>query len=275
MIGDVSDTAFLVAWYRALESETVDPIIRDPHARALAGDRGRLALEAFPIEDRMGWPVAVRTRIYDEMVVDAVRSGDVDAVLNLGAGLDARPYRLDLPGTLAWVEADLPDIIHYKTEVLSSEVPACRLERWPVDLDDAAARNALLRRIDREHGRVLVLTEGFLAYLEEQSVAHLATELRALPTMRLWAADLLSPAFLAQQTRALGDVFRAADAELKFAPDRGPNFFVERGWRPRRILSFFDEAWRLGRGPALTMEQRESVRSACRYLVLEPDGDRQ
>jgi methyltransferase (TIGR00027 family) len=269
VIDNISDTAFLVAWYRALESDVPDPIVCDPLARALAGERGRRALEAFPAEDRQGWPIAIRTRTYDELILDAVRNGEVDAVLNLGSGLDARPYRLDLPAALSWVEADFPSVIHYKTTILSSLVPNCRLERCPVDLADEKARQMLLERIGREHGRVIVLTEGFLAYLEEQFVADLATELRALPTMCLWAIDLLSPSFLAQQTRAFGGVFRAAGIELQFAPARGLDFFVQYGWQPRRVLSFFDEARRLGRGPVLTPAERTAVRSACSYVLLE------
>jgi len=35
-------------------------------------------------------------------------------VLNLAAGLDTRPYRLNLPPDFAWVEADLPELLAEK-----------------------------------------------------------------------------------------------------------------------------------------------------------------
>ena len=35
--------------------------------------------------------------------------------------LDARPYRLDLPSTLRWIDVDLPEIISYKEELLADE----------------------------------------------------------------------------------------------------------------------------------------------------------
>jgi O-methyltransferase involved in polyketide biosynthesis len=35
-------------------------------------------------------------------------------VLNLAAGLDTRPYRLNLPSDFAWVEADLPQLLKEK-----------------------------------------------------------------------------------------------------------------------------------------------------------------
>ena len=44
-------------------------------------------------------------------------------VVNLAAGLDTRPYRMDLPSSLLWVEVDLPDLLDYKEGVLKSESP--------------------------------------------------------------------------------------------------------------------------------------------------------
>jgi O-methyltransferase involved in polyketide biosynthesis len=37
-----------------------------------------------------------------------------DMVINLAAGLDSRPYRMQLPALLRWVEVDLPDMLNYK-----------------------------------------------------------------------------------------------------------------------------------------------------------------
>jgi len=41
-------------------------------------------------------------------------------------GLDARPYRMNLPPTLQWIEVDFQDIIAYKEETLANEKPRCR-----------------------------------------------------------------------------------------------------------------------------------------------------
>ena len=38
--------------------------------------------------------------------------------MNLGAGLDARPYRMELPETLRWIEVDYPQVIDWKAEKL-------------------------------------------------------------------------------------------------------------------------------------------------------------
>jgi hypothetical protein len=37
--------------------------------------------------------LAVRTRVFDELILAQIAAVDADAVLNLAAGLDARPFR--------------------------------------------------------------------------------------------------------------------------------------------------------------------------------------
>jgi methyltransferase (TIGR00027 family) len=95
-IRNVSDTALWVAIYRAIESEHPDALFSDPYARRLGGERG----EAIARTMRRGsWPMVVRTAVMDEIVLRCVQQG-VTTVLNLAAGLDARPYRLALPTSL-------------------------------------------------------------------------------------------------------------------------------------------------------------------------------
>ena len=57
---------------------------------------------------------------------------------NLAAGLDARPYRMDLPPSMQWMEIDFPEIISYKQEILSADQPRCHLERVALDLSQVA-----------------------------------------------------------------------------------------------------------------------------------------
>jgi len=72
------------------------------------------------------WAIAIRTRIVDDYIRLALTQG-VDAVLNLGAGLDTRPYRMDLPESLLWIEADYPSVIEFKEKPLLNEKARCRL----------------------------------------------------------------------------------------------------------------------------------------------------
>src|SRR6266849_7245718 len=132
LVRDISDTALWVAYYRALETDRPDAVFRDPFARALAGERGERIAKAQKFADQNAWSFLARTVLFDQFITDGVRGG-ADLVVNLAAGLDTRPYRMDLPGTLRWVEVDLPGILDYKESILKSAAPVCSLERVRLD----------------------------------------------------------------------------------------------------------------------------------------------
>src|SRR5207249_5958682 len=112
----------------AYESERPDAQFRDPYARRLAGPRGEEILRSIPGGRRTAWPMVVRTVVFDEFILRAVRDEGADTVLNLAAGLDARPWRLPLPPSLRWIDVDLPEILDWKQRELAGETPACRYE---------------------------------------------------------------------------------------------------------------------------------------------------
>src|SRR5690349_17472250 len=119
-VSHVSDTALWVATYRAMESERPDALFHDPYARLLAGERAETILATLPKAKTWAWPMIVRTAVLDQLILEAVERKGVDTVLNLAAGLDARPYRLALPPELRWIEVDFPDVIAYKQEQMAS-----------------------------------------------------------------------------------------------------------------------------------------------------------
>jgi methyltransferase (TIGR00027 family) len=280
LLEDISDTARWVAHFRALESERNDRILNDPFARRLAGERGRKIAETLP-KLSLEWVIPVRTKVYDELILETVRatSDDVTAVLNLAAGLDVRPYRLtDLPPKLRWIEVDLPGIIAQKIEALKDEQPCCVVERIGLDLTsdgDAGAMSALLSRLATE--RVVVVTEGLLAYLDEQQVASLARSLFACDGVQSWILEATSREVLTQARRAWGRTLVPAGAEMKFASG-GFEFFAPFGWHPRTTRSLLEEAHRLKREmPQVSLKRavtillrgRETWRRMAMYAVME------
>ena len=148
MINDVSDTAFWVASYRATETERPDALFHDPLAGRLSGERGREIARTMPRTAMTGWTVIMRTLIIDDYITQAVAEG-VDTILNLGAGLDTRPYRLNLPPTLRWIEVDYPHLIEFKERELANEKPQVQLERVKIDLANRARRQEFLAGIER------------------------------------------------------------------------------------------------------------------------------
>jgi methyltransferase (TIGR00027 family) len=113
LIHDVSDTAKWVAVFRADESARPDAIFVDPFARRLAGQQGKQIADAIEFSRKNSWAFVARTYLFDEFIMDFVNRNH-GLVVNLAAGLDTRPYRLELPASLQWVEIDLPEILNYK-----------------------------------------------------------------------------------------------------------------------------------------------------------------
>jgi len=128
-IENVSDTARWVAAYRAMETRRRDAIFNDPFAERLAGERGARMAAGMPRKRDAASSMAIRTAVIDEIVREL--AGGVDLVVNLAAGLDARPWRLELPARLRWVDLDLPEILRYKTEIVNDQPRRSRTRRPP------------------------------------------------------------------------------------------------------------------------------------------------
>ena len=249
-IRDVSDTALWAAVYRARENEHPRPIFRDPFARNLAGKRGVEIAAQMPFSEKNAWSWITRTYLFDRFIDSRVREG-VETVLNLGAGLDTRPYRAHLPPALRWIEVDLPGLIDYKERCLAEEKPSCHLERIRLDLADVAARCALFRRIADQGRRVLIITEGVMTYLTAGQAAELADNLSAQPTFREWVLDLASPGLLRMLQKNMASQLRSGGAALQFAPAEGAAFFEPHGWVSTDIQGLMKTAVRLRRAPLL------------------------
>jgi methyltransferase (TIGR00027 family) len=249
-IRDVSDTAIWVAYYRAVETDRHDAIIRDPLAKVLVGDRGAAIAQAFGRTSRYtAWTVISRTLIIDDYIQNALRQG-VDAVVNLGAGLDTRPYRMDLPASLPWVEADFPHMVQYKTEKLRDQTPRCQLLRVGLDLSNTAARRDFIAKMVPEAKRILVLTEGVVPYLAEEEVAELAQDLRARSQVTFWVVEYFSE-FAYRYLRRVGQSRQMANSPFRFFPTNWMEFFRERGWERKELHYFGEIARRFHRPPPM------------------------
>jgi methyltransferase (TIGR00027 family) len=248
LIRNISDTACWAAIYRARETERSDPLFRDPLARRLAGRRGEQIADTIPYGNKNTWSWVTRTYLFDQFITEQVREG-VDMVINLAAGLDARPYRMALPPSLQWIEVDLPEILTYKEEILAGEKPVCALERVRQDLSNVSGRRELFGRLARRAKRVLIVSEGFLMYLSSDEVGALARDLAAPPNFQRWVLDMASPGLLKMLQKKLGAQLSQAGAPFKFGPPEGPDFFVPFGWKPIDVRSLFKTAAKLKRLP--------------------------
>jgi methyltransferase (TIGR00027 family) len=245
----LTDCARLVALYRALESERNDALFHDPYARLLAGERGEQLAHGMPYGFSSAWGTIIRTYLFDQMILRLIEQNTIHVVLNLGAGFDTRPYRLPLPDSLHWIEADLAKPMASKKRVMLEAMPKCTLESIVLDLTDDSMLLAAVERMSSSSRVGIVITEGVLLYLSERQVSRLAEILYEQETFVWWLTDVISPTIAETLQKLYGSLFFGEHVRVQFAPTDAIAFFRKHGWEPTEVQSFREEAQHLGRLP--------------------------
>jgi methyltransferase (TIGR00027 family) len=277
-IENVSDTAFWVAHYRAVETSRKDAFFKDPLAGVLAGEKGAKIANEMSRSRYTAWSLVIRTVIIDAYIQKLVASGEIDAVLNLGAGLDTRPYRLALPSDFPWIEVDFPHVIEFKEQKLKQEAPLFKLERMKLDLTSAEKRDAFLSGISNRFKKVLVLTEGVVPYLTNDDVASLAESLKRQENFKYWVLDYFSAAAVQFLIRTRSKEMQKAP--FRFEPKNWFEFFGRHGWQLHEMRYLGEESRRLKRkipSPLrmkiirllLSAEQRKKMDQFTGYAILK------
>jgi methyltransferase (TIGR00027 family) len=155
----VGATALAVAAARAAETESAQPLVRDPFARifldaagegtwsmfdrsAIVGLDPELAAQLQALRDF----VVSRTAFIDDFFGAAADAG-IRQVVILAAGLDARAWRLTWPAGTRVYELDQPKVLDFKSSTLRAhgaaptapriEVPVDLRQDWPTALRQA------------------------------------------------------------------------------------------------------------------------------------------
>ena len=246
-IRNVSDTALWVAIYRAQETERPDALFNDPYARRLGGERGEAIARTMP---RGAWPMVVRTAVMDEIVLRCVQQG-VATVLNLAAGLDARPYRLPLPESLRWLHVDLPDMVDYFRTQMAAEKPRCAIEihRAPTCAKLPQRREGVRRAMPRRTARYWRHHRG-PADLSDRRPGRRPRPRTARCRRGSVVADRPCIADAAEiPGEKLGAEARTGQCAIPVQPRRGhaEAFCAPFGWREAEFRSTWEESFRLKR----------------------------
>jgi methyltransferase (TIGR00027 family) len=239
-ISGVTDTALWVAWHRGQETSRENPLYKDPLALVLAGDRGEKIAKKMSSSDFMTWMMALRTKAIDLFLLEAIKSGAV-TVINLGAGLDTRPYRMELSDAVTWIEADFPEIISYKNQMLKEYRPVVKLERYGFDLTDRKKLQNFLARVIPSGGVAVVLTEGVIPYLDNAEVEALAEDLKRASGVRFWIQDFRHGGY-SQGIPKLWFRMKMKRAPMKFEVGNWFDFFGRFGWTVEREVRTFNLA---------------------------------
>ena len=124
------ESLFLTLGGRALDSRLPQPFLGDTMADEILNTVG-YDLASFPtLTGRLGDPrtkvfdIAVRAKRLDEIVGRyVIHHGDA-VVLDLGAGLDNRMFRVNPPPGVGWYDIDFPTVIDLRAQVLPQRAGA-------------------------------------------------------------------------------------------------------------------------------------------------------
>ena len=232
-------TSRWIAAARAFETESEAPLFRDPLARALAGTAG-FAMMA-EIRAVFGLPqskpdpyLSIRTRFFDDAIIDAVSEGPITQVVILAAGMDARAFRLEWPAGLTLFEIDRHEVFDHKEAILARLEARPRCDRRLVRADLTKPWTEALLEAGFDPSRpAAFLAEGLLMYLDDRAVADLFASIGGIARAGSWIGmdvvntDMLTSGYTAVYMKKLADM----GCPWKFGVNDPIEFLAAHGWR--------------------------------------------
>jgi methyltransferase (TIGR00027 family) len=172
-----SKSAALVAACRMLACELPDDerLIDDPFAYLVADDVATAAARADAPLQRS---IRLRTRYIDAAVLAFASLHPRPQVVLLGAGYDARAYRLDISATV--YEVDFPATLAHKAGLMAHVAPINARIVVPVDLATASFVEPLRAAGFEPTRPVIVVWEGVSFYLSTRAATAVVTEVGAI-----------------------------------------------------------------------------------------------
>jgi len=143
-----SYTGLMCAGSRYEESLRPDSLFTDPLAKDLAGRQG--------LRNPMGsWILVPRTRYGDDLLRTYYNQKGCRQLVLLGAGVDARAFRIEGVPELKVFEVDQPTTFEYKEPILQEQDQPMTVQSRAVVATDFSAIQ------DEEHWERALLGEGF------------------------------------------------------------------------------------------------------------------
>jgi methyltransferase (TIGR00027 family) len=140
-----------------------------------------LLVGAARVSKNLSRHLAMRTRAIDDVVVSEALNGTEQLVL-LGAGFDARAWRLDQLAKTTVFEIDFPSTQRGKREAIADREPLAKRVAWaPIDFSKGEDVGDVLERAGHDKTkRTTFVWEGVTMYLDEAAIdATLASVARA------------------------------------------------------------------------------------------------
>jgi methyltransferase (TIGR00027 family) len=240
MIENITGVA-RTAWYclgvRWADAQKKAPVCGDPFAELFMDEEARRLFEPFAALRLPNAAGATRARIFDDWLRDRLLADPEQLVILVGAGFDARAFRL--PGG-RWVEFDQPGLIAEKERLLPARRAPQPLTRIAIDF----AIESLADRLEPFAGEApVIVLEGVSMYLTEAQLrSTLAALSWAFPRHTLFI-DLMTKRFADRHGGAVRQRLAAIGGHFASDMTDDPARRVSRqGYRPLARTSILSRA---------------------------------
>ena len=174
LLGDLPETYLAPLYWKAMESQRPDAMIKDEKAEALVKqmrlDFSRVS--RIKMNELLQAMRIIFTREMDRYARDFITHHPDAVVVHIGCGLDSRFERVD-NGQVEWYDLDLPEVIELRRKFIGDEVEHYHL------LACSVLEDAWLKTVKAYSPRLfLLLAETVFVYFTESQVKSLVLTLR-------------------------------------------------------------------------------------------------
>jgi O-methyltransferase involved in polyketide biosynthesis len=173
-LSGISETYLAPLYWKAMESQRPDAMLKDEKAVALVTQRSLdfARVSKIPMNELLKAMRIIFTREMDRHARDFLSRHPEAVVVHIGCGLDSRFERVD-NGKVIWYDLDLPDVIKLRRKLIGDEG-----ERYHL-LGCSVLDNVWLEAVKLHYPRpFLFLAETVFVYFTEVQVKSLVLTLR-------------------------------------------------------------------------------------------------
>jgi methyltransferase (TIGR00027 family) len=112
-----------------------------------------------------------RTRYIDDLFIDAVKKG-IGSVVNLGAGVDSRTFRIPGIENVRYFELDLPEVVEFKKSIINKKLGGLpsNLFLVPIDFDSQDPGEVLEKAGYDPSAKTFFIWEGVTQYISPEAI---------------------------------------------------------------------------------------------------------
>jgi O-methyltransferase involved in polyketide biosynthesis len=155
------ETMLVTLYGRALETQSENPILRDP-AAVEAVQRIDYDFESLNVKWNDILAIAARAKMFDLWVEEFLANHPKACVLHLGCGLDSRVYRVNPSADVLWSDVDYPEVIELRQRLFP--------ERTGYQMIGSSVTEAGWLEQVLADRPALIVAEGLMYYLKEEEV---------------------------------------------------------------------------------------------------------